>query len=243
MPFSRVAVIVLCLTTVACGGSAPTAPPAAPPPATFTLSGRVSDVTSGTALAGATVTIIDGANLDRTTLSDSGGAFRLTGLTAGGFTLRVRADGYDAAFRGITFVADTAIDVPMTRARQTLAGTWTGTLSLVPTAGPLLAVDIPQAAVQQSGSSVSSSFNAAGPYQVRFDGTIQDQSSIAAGTPLTGTMTITIDMAGRGPLTCTGTSAFTGAVTWTTMTATAPRVAFECGIVYSNVRFALERQQ
>jgi hypothetical protein len=58
-----------------------------------------------------------------------------------------------------------------------------------------------------------------------------------------GTMTMTIDFSGRGPLTCKGAGDFTGSVNWTEMTMTAPRISFECGGVYTDVTFALARQQ
>jgi len=207
------------------------------------LSGHVADIDTELPLAGVAVTILDGANASHATSSDAAGSFRLGDLRAGGFTVRLRVDGYDSVFRNITFVADTAIDVRMTPAMRTLAGTWTGTLVFTSATAPQQSVAIPQLTVSHAGGSVSSSFNTSGPYQGSFDGTLADPSSITTGSAVAGTMTMTIDFSGRGPLTCKGAGDFTGSVNWTEMTMTAPRISFECGVVYTNVTFALARQQ
>jgi len=55
-------------------------------------------------------------------------------------------------------------------------------------------------------------------------------------------MTLTLDLSGRGPLTCDGTSDFTGTVNWTQMVLTAPQVVFECGTTFTTVTIALVRR-
>jgi len=55
-------------------------------------------------------------------------------------------------------------------------------------------------------------------------------------------MTLTLDLSGRGPLTCSGTSGFTGTVNWTQMALIAPRIAFECGTTFTTVTIALVRR-
>jgi hypothetical protein len=242
--FTRATILTLCALTLACSGSAPTSPPSTsvPPATTFALTGHVSDVNTLAPLSGATVAILDGKNALRATFSDANGGFRLTGLTAGGFTIRVRYDGYDSVFRGIIFVADTSIDVQMRPARQTLAGTWTGVLSFLLGTAPR-EVSIPQLTIVHTASSVSSAFLTSGPYQGSFTGTLKDPSAIASTTDVTGTLTLTLDLSGRGPLTCTGTSDFTGTVNWTQMMITTPLIILECGTTATNVAIALVRQQ
>ena len=241
----RGAFIALCVLTLAChDASAPNAPPSGSvPPSTFALTGQVSDLNTGSPLAGATITILDGRNASRTTTSDGRGAFRLADLMVGGFTVRVRYGGYDSVFRGITFVADTSIEVQMRPAMQTLAGTWTGTLSFSRGSGAREDVAVPQLTMVHSGVNVSSTFLTSGPYQGRFTGTLRDPSSIASTTDVTGTMTLTLDLSGRGPLTCNGTSDFTGTANWTQTVLTAPEVVFECGTTFTNVTISLARQQ
>src|SRR5438045_2608710 len=97
--FSKAAFIALCVLTLACGdSSAPTAPPAGPvpPPTTFALTGHVSDADTGRALIGATISVLDGRNASRATTSNGTGAFRLTDLVVGGFTVRLMYSGYDS---------------------------------------------------------------------------------------------------------------------------------------------------
>src|SRR6266851_2932621 len=147
--YSRALAIAFCILTLACGATAP-APtpsptPAPPPPSrTFTLSGHVSDVNTGGPLAGATITILDGDNASRFTTSDAIGAFHLTDVIFGGFTVRVRHDAYDSVFRGITFVQDTSIDVQMRPVMQSLSGTWTGTFSFSPANEARQDLNVPQ---------------------------------------------------------------------------------------------------
>jgi hypothetical protein len=243
--FPKSACIALCVLTIACSGSsAPTAPPPSAPPAlaTFALTGHVADLDTGRPLIGAAITILDGRNASRTTTADGSGAFRMTDVMVGGFTVRVMYTGYDSVYRGITFVADTSIEVQLRPAMQTLAGTWAGTLSFSRANGAREDVAIPQLTMMHSGSSVSATFLTSGPYQASFTGTLRDPSSMASTTVVTGTMTLTLDLSGRGPLTCKGTSDFTGTVNWTEMVMTAPQVAFECATTFTNVVIALVRR-
>ena len=112
---ARIAIVGLCVSAVACGESRPMPPTS--PLTTFTLTGRVVDADTGTPLAGAAVNILDGKDAARTAVTDAAGSFRLSGLTAGGFTVRVQDAGYDSFFQGVTFVADMSIEVRMKAAR------------------------------------------------------------------------------------------------------------------------------
>lgn len=237
---AKSAIVALCLTASACGGPAPMSP--APQPTTLTLSGRVTDADTGALLAGAAVTILDGKDAARAAVTDAGGSFRLTGLTAGGFTVRVRDEGYDSFFQGITFVADMSIEVRMKAAKQTLAGTWTGTLSFTTANGARQDVAMPQLTIMHVGDAVSSTFLTSGPYQGSFAGTLRDPS-IASTTAIAGTMAVTLDLSGRPPTTCRGTADFTGTVNWTQLSIVAPRMVFECGTVFTGVAMSFVRQQ
>ena len=237
----RSAVIALCLAAFACGGPEPMPPTA--PSTTFTLSGRVIDADTGAALASAAINILDGKDAGRTAVTDAAGSFRLAGLTAGGFTVRVRDQGYDSFFQGVTFVADTSIEVRLKAANQTLAGTWTGTLSFTTANGARQDIPVPQLTIVHAGDAVSSTFLTAGPYQGSFSGTLRDPSSIGSTTAIAGTMTVILDMSGRPPSTCGGTADSTGTVNWTQISIGAPQMVFACGTVFTDVTMSFVRQQ
>lgn len=241
--FARNVVVALCLAAFACGGSDTVSPMPPSQSGTFTLSGRVADADTGAPLAGASVTILDGKDAAKSAVTDASGSFRLSGLTPGGFTVRVRDNGYDSAFQGVTFVADMAIDVRMKAAQQTLAGTWTGSLSFTTANGARQDVAVPQLTMVHTGDAVSSTFLTSGPYQGSFTGTLSDPSSIGSTTAIAGTMTVILDLSGRPPSTCRGTAAFTGTVNWTQLSIGAPQMALECGTVFTGVTMSFVRQQ
>jgi hypothetical protein len=72
---------------------------------------------------------------------------------------------------------------------------------------------------------------------------LQDPSAIGATTGITDTLTILWAVLGRGPMTCEGTTAFTGTINWTKMSLTAPQITFDCNITYTNVVLSLDKQQ
>jgi Carboxypeptidase regulatory-like domain len=236
---SRLICTALCALTLACGSTpTPSDPRPLPPPI---LSGRVSDLNTGAPLTAVILTVIDGPNASRTTVSDAGGRFLFGTLTVGRFTLRARYQGYDSVFQGVNFVADTTLNIQMQPAMQTLSGTWTGTLSFMQNGAKTVA--IPQLTLVHTGTSISSTFLTSGPYQGSFSGTLRDPASIASRTETGGTMTVTYDVAGRNPMTCRGTVSFTGTVNWTRAAMTASQITLECGIALTAVTMSLERQQ
>jgi len=85
----------------------------APAPLTFTLSGTVSDEASARMLSGGTVQILDGPNAGKTSSTDAGGVYSLSGLTGGSFMLRVTASGYDPREQGVTIGRDMALDLKL----------------------------------------------------------------------------------------------------------------------------------
>lgn len=95
------ALIALLVCFSACSGS-PTSPSS-----TFTLSGTVSDV-SAHAIAGASVTIMDGphAGLSRTT--DSAGNYSFTDLPPSAFTLQARS-GFLALDKTVNLTANQSV--------------------------------------------------------------------------------------------------------------------------------------
>jgi hypothetical protein len=105
---NRSALLLFGLTLGGCGNilSSPATRPT--PPARFSLTGRVTDNTTGVALGNVTVTIVDGANAGwfGVTASDGSGAYTIAGLQPGGFTARARAQHYNEVSKGVTLTSN-----------------------------------------------------------------------------------------------------------------------------------------
>jgi hypothetical protein len=95
MVIGRSLAMTVLSATIACGGGAttPTAPLAPPPPSptTFSLSGVVREWPTARAVAGTTVSVVDGPNVGSATVTDASGNYRLAGLVHGDFTIVVSA--------------------------------------------------------------------------------------------------------------------------------------------------------
>jgi len=244
---------------MACGGAdAPTTPTPSPAPAPapapvpppgpvpapgppFTISGRVTDLDSGSPLPATSVTIIDGTDISRATATDASGGFALSGLTLGGRMLRFRHDGYDSVFRGIQLVADTSLSIQMRPAMQSLAGTWTGSMTATTPGTPnVQTTSIPELNLTHAAAEIS------GVYPntvVLFTGTLRNPSAIGATTEVTGVIRLDVSQGGRNIITCHGSGAMSGTVNWTRLVIVAPQVPFDCGFTYTNVTVSLVKQQ
>jgi hypothetical protein len=86
-------------------------PASNPPPATFTLSGLVSDNIGARAVVGGTVQVVDGPNAGKMSSTDGNGNYSLAGLAGGSFTVRATADGYDASEQSVMVSKDTRLDL------------------------------------------------------------------------------------------------------------------------------------
>jgi hypothetical protein len=243
---NRLVAGALCATTIACGSPAPTSSSPPPPATSFALTGRVSDVTTSSPLAGADVRVIDGKNNSRFAVSDATGAFRIADLAMGGFTVRVRRDGYDSAYLGINLFRDTSADVPLAPVMTTLAGTWGGDVLftfVLPGGSTNGESNVPQATLMQSGNVVSSNMFASGSFQINFTGSLQDPSAIGSTTAISGTIMFLQDLSGRNPVTCRGTTTFTGTINWTTLSMTTAPLLVDCGTMYSKVVLSFRKEQ
>lgn len=136
-PLLAAAIAALALWAAACtgNGSAPTASPAspsspatttpqatttaapvdAPQATTFTLSGTVTDGTSGGVLPNIYMQITAGANSGAVTRTDSTGAYALSGLAPGAFTLSASNVSYVTTTRSITLTASARADLVIQR--------------------------------------------------------------------------------------------------------------------------------
>jgi Carboxypeptidase regulatory-like domain len=111
----RLIVGLAAVVAAACSGASTTAPSstATPPPvtaATFALNGTVTS-TTGTAVRGATLRIVDGSNAGRSTTVSSTGAYSLTGLSVSGMTVNATATNFFALSKGVTLTSSQRVDV------------------------------------------------------------------------------------------------------------------------------------
>jgi hypothetical protein len=81
---------------------------AAPP--RFTLFGVISQTGSSSAVVSAAVSVLDGANVGKTTTTDGNGYYSLGGLLGGSFTLEAYRSGYSTTDRSVTLTADQRFD-------------------------------------------------------------------------------------------------------------------------------------
>lgn len=214
-----------------CGGEdgrspTPTGPTGAPASnsSTFSLSGLVVD-DGGQVVPGATVTVLDGRNANASATTDRVGQYNLTGLSAGGFTLRVRRDGHDDATRGVTLTGSTTADFTLTRASINLTGTLTGTHTYTSSTTGQTALGNTTATVTQNGSAIRGTFrirttgNPADDWTGSFDGTL---SSLTPTAAYTGSLTISA-LISTGSGRCNGErSTVTGTATHTRLVLSAP---------------------
>jgi hypothetical protein len=67
----------------------------------YTITGVVTVGISTTPIAGATVSIVDGPNAGKTTITDGNGRYTLAEVTFAGFSVLVTAPGYNGTSRGV----------------------------------------------------------------------------------------------------------------------------------------------
>ncbi len=103
--------VTLTCTAVDCGSQ-----PSPPTPSqSYTLSGTVTDGTSGGILPNITIAVADGPNAGKSTRSDGGGAYTLSGLSAGTFTVSVSATSYQTITRQVTLGGSLRVDFVLPR--------------------------------------------------------------------------------------------------------------------------------
>lgn len=220
------------MLATACGDSSspPSAPSPAPPPVAsvlLTLSGTVTDDAGGP-IAGAVVSVLDGANVGKAAITDSSGRYNLTGLSAGGFSIRVRLDGFEDSIRAVTLTTAGSADVKMSKSQISLSGALSGSFVYTSNSDPSRPrFSWPMTAtVTQSGTAIAGTFRiqttANAPesdWTGSFTGTL---SSVAGNAQFAGSLTITgIITSGNGR--CNGTRSETaGSATPMQLTLSAP---------------------
>ena len=109
------------VATVACGGNSPTSPSSFTP-TTFSLSGQVTDRTTGAGIAGATVSIADGPNAGRWAATDGSGHYGFPALEQSGFAVNVAASNYLSQSTGVTLTSNQTLSFQLEPVRPAFSG-------------------------------------------------------------------------------------------------------------------------
>ena len=84
--------------------------PAPPPPLTYTLTGRITDISTHVGITGARLEVITGLNVGETATTDGSGLYLFPALKADGFRLRASANDYLTGEQGVTVPANPRAD-------------------------------------------------------------------------------------------------------------------------------------
>jgi len=193
----------------------------------FTVSGTVTDGTSGGVLPNIVIRITDGVNADKTATTGTAGTYAIPVVTPGTMTLSAAATGYVTQAKGVVVSADTRVDwvmarVPSTTTTVTTTSSSTTTsiattsasyaggnildLSLFFTVPPggLVAFLKPSRVHAEATYNVTGTFTAGGNQKGRITGTLLN------GTPANGSFdgTVFLDLTG-----CTASRRYSGTVT------------------------------
>ena len=174
----------------ACGGDSSSSsgtfptPVSTPPPATFSVSGQVTDEAAAP-IAAASVTILDGVNARLTATTDTSGRYTLTGLSSGGMTLLFRRTGYSDLMRPVTVTSATTLNVSMTRSVINLSGAMTGTFA-VTSRNQLFSIPL-TASVTQKATEISGTFTLPNGWYGSFQGTL---SGVQGNVTYQGSVTV-----------------------------------------------------
>ena len=98
--------VIACLCVVSCGGKDVI-------DIYGSISGKVTDVSSGEPLIAAQVTLIPGANTIQTS---ENGEFSFSGLNEGQYTISVQKDGYQANRKNVTVISGEKTEIIVTLA-------------------------------------------------------------------------------------------------------------------------------
>ncbi len=118
------AVLILGVSVAGCGNSNPTLAPTPTPtpsptptstPTTFTLSGLLTDGTSGGILPNINVLIMNGANQGQEMKTDSTGHYSFTGISNGTFNVQFSAVSYATQTVSVTVAGMTTANIVLQR--------------------------------------------------------------------------------------------------------------------------------
>jgi len=85
------------------------------PPATYTLSGVVSEMTAAGPVAIKGAVVVERNSVRTQAVTDANGRYVLTGLSAASYTISVSMDGFLVETRGVSMTGDTQLDIRLER--------------------------------------------------------------------------------------------------------------------------------
>src|SRR5262245_28309989 len=117
------AALVIAMSVAGCGNSNPSTPTSTPPqtpstpstPSTSTVSGLLTDGTSGGILPGIDVQIMSGPNKGMDVKTDSTGHYSFTGVSNGTFSMQFSAVSYVSQTMTVTVSGNTTVNVVLQR--------------------------------------------------------------------------------------------------------------------------------
>lgn len=131
------------LDSLVIGGAAPSPSPTpaptptpTPTPTTFTVSGTVTDGTSGGVLPNVNIQTTDATNATKTTTTNASGNYSVSGIAAGLLTVTGSATSYQSASKAVTVSADARVDLVLQRVAPAPSPTPTPTPSPTPSPTP-----------------------------------------------------------------------------------------------------------
>jgi hypothetical protein len=153
---------------------------------TYTLSGTVSDASSGTGIEGATVQITNSPT--QTVTTDSSGRYSFSNVSAGSVTLQFSAAAHTTQTTSVSVSANTVMNVSLARAATTF--TLTGAVTDGTSHGVL-----PNITVQvTNGSGQTTTTDGSGRYSISgLSGTVNLQFSATSYTTQTASVTVNAD--------------------------------------------------
>jgi hypothetical protein len=227
----RFAPVALVLLAGCAGGGSPTSPTTAAP--TFQLSGSIRDASAGILLPGISVSIADGVNAGKSSVTGADGRFALVGLLSDSATLRTQNSSYEDHLQDVRITQHTVLDIRLTPKRSVSSG-WTQGQLYFTANGARAGNRATNPQVTQTGTTVTGTFNTAEGGSATFTGRLE-------GTRFTGT--IRAEVAFGAPLQrCRGLAPIAaGTVTPDFVALTAETMAFEnCAGAATNIELSIQ---
>jgi hypothetical protein len=219
----RFAPVLLVCLFAGCAGGNPTAPDAS-----YQIYGRIIDGAAGLPLDKVALSVLDGANLGKATVTAPDGRYTLDNVVSGTFTLRAVQNGYEEFQQSVTITSRTNIDIRMTPQRAVNSG-WSGGSLFAQAGKEQIGARVTTVQVARTGTNLEGSFTTA-------DGGSGTFGGIVLGTTFTGWMRLEM-VFGTPTRRCHGSSGDVGgSATPTAITLSTPGVQLEdCAGPVTNV--------